>query len=407
MKSKPLANFAGVNNRRPDTALLRGEDEAHWLKDAVNVDLDNAGGLRRRQGYRRVVEGVRTHSIWSGKRTFYMERDCLYQLKGTWDNPATEEILYDLTPDAPMSFADIGEDTYFSNGYEIGVIDKDGNPHRVWPEQPNWQPAVSGESGGALAAGLYQVCCTVIGWGGRQSPPTRPVQVSVPENGALTITLPVAGDLVAIYATPPNGDVFYKILETTGANYRMALARDGGERCFTEHLMPMPPGTIVRGFLGRLLVASGKTLYFSEPYSPGLYNPVSGFLQFASDITMLEPCGKGFYLAADKTYWFSGDLSGDAVLSEALPYGAAVGSGVAFPDREQVAWYSNKGVVVGDASGQAKAVQEEAVVVKPAAAAALLIREEGGQRAIVAAAKNPGRTVAAAHGFFHAEHISN
>ena len=53
MKTLPIGPFLGLNNRLPDTALTT--EHGTWLKEAVNVDIDNAG---RVPGYREAADGV-------------------------------------------------------------------------------------------------------------------------------------------------------------------------------------------------------------------------------------------------------------------------------------------------------------------------------------------------------------
>ena len=77
---------------------------------------------------------------------------------------------------------------------------------------------------------------------------------------------------------------------------------------------------------GRLLVAVGSLLIYSEPFMPGLYRPSKNYIPFPAPITVLEACGAGVFVAADKTYWLGGEITA-ASLAEVLPYGAVPRSG--------------------------------------------------------------------------------
>ena len=47
MKTQPTGPFLGINNRLPDFALAT--EKGRWLREAENVDIDNAGRVRRRK----------------------------------------------------------------------------------------------------------------------------------------------------------------------------------------------------------------------------------------------------------------------------------------------------------------------------------------------------------------------
>ena len=52
MKTTPIGPFLGINNRVPDFALRKSTAQlsGNYLREAENVDIDNARRLRRREG---------------------------------------------------------------------------------------------------------------------------------------------------------------------------------------------------------------------------------------------------------------------------------------------------------------------------------------------------------------------
>ena len=74
-------------------------------------------------------------------------------------------------------------------------------------------------------------------------------------------------------------------------------------------------------------------------------------------------------------------------------------------DRNMVYWYSPRGLVVADANGSAKNMQEDSVVTVSASAGAAMFREQDGLKQLVASLLNPGKSVAAASSFMDAEVI--
>ncbi|MDR3158997.1 MAG: hypothetical protein LBU11_08345 [Zoogloeaceae bacterium] len=400
MKHVRLGPFLGVNNRNPDTQL-GSEDTRAWLKRAVNVDVTNAGALKRRMGYRRALAATDAHSLWSdGERAFYVDGRTLCRLEGDARSPRSVVARAGLALGKPMSFASFGEDIYYSNGAQLGRLEAGSEDAPVWPERLAWEPEIRVTADGALGKGLYQVMCTRADEAGRESVPCRANQAVVPEKGKITLTLLEAA---RVYLTPANGDEFYSHGLFPAGAVEIALAQDGGGRCFTRRLAPMPPGEIVRAAFGRLLIASGNTLFFSEPYLPGLYDPARGSIRFSRQITLLEPCGDGIYISADQTRWLSGDIAADAALRVVHPLPAYARSGQHLPDTEEVVWYSDLGLVKGDASGKAEFLQAGQIATKKGGAAAILYRRQDGLKQLVAAIDDAKRTVAGVRATMSAE----
>ena len=59
----------------------------------------------------------------------------------------------------------------------------------------------------------------------------------------------------------------------------------------------MPGGDFVRYWRGRLLVARGRTLYFSDPLRYGLYDQSRGFVTFEAKIDFIESIETGIFVA--------------------------------------------------------------------------------------------------------------
>lgn len=160
----------------------------------------------------------------------------------------------------------------------------------------------------------------------------------------------------------------------------------------------------MREYHGRLLVADAAGIYYSEPWAYGLYNPLRGYIPLPG-ITLLEPGQTGVYVAtADKTYWLSGlDVDQVERMVELLPYGAVEGSSACMENSNDIAWFSARGLIVADAQGQAKNVQEATVAVGPAQIGATLYREQDGMRQLVAAVSGAQESRAAANSFMTME----
>lgn len=401
-KTSPIGPFVGVNNRLPDHQLSvvdRGRKAGDYLRNAVNVDLTNSGTLSRRQGVERDVEGADCHSFWSdGVSAYYVDGTTLYKYPRT-------PIFSGLTPSLRVSYAKGPTgDVYLSNGLIIKRLAND-TLYEVGVPVPNPAPSVVAEVGGSLPAGVYQVAITALAADGEESGTTWPTQVDVPENGKLRVgNLP--GGLVNVYLSTANGDLLFHAATTSASEYVIPVVGALGPQPTTLHLRPMPAGGVVRWFNGRLLVASGATLFYSEPFSPALYNPIRGYVPLPDEITVVAPCDNGVYVATrSATFWLAGPDVSAAEVAPVLPYGAPDGVFGVFPNTMDVWWFSDRGIVVGNTQGQVKNVQEESVAVARAASGGGLYREQNGVRQIVASLFGSETSSAAASSWMEAEVI--
>lgn len=110
-----VGTFSGVKNIVTPERLQPADLEA-----AVNVDLDNAGQSRRRQGYTLHLAG-NCHSVFGAEHGMLMVKDGQI---GTVQNGA----FFAIGPvgDDRLSYAKVGATTYFSSRAASGKIDKTG-----------------------------------------------------------------------------------------------------------------------------------------------------------------------------------------------------------------------------------------------------------------------------------------
>ena len=207
-----------------------------------------------------------------------------------------------------------------------------------------------------------------------------------------------------IYVSPANGDALYLATTTTASSYIIPIVGSLRQSLQTLGLRPMPAGDIVRERGGRLLVAVGATIYYSEPFGYGLHNPLRGRVHFGERITLLAPVDGGCYVGTEAaTFWLPGGDIEKTEVVELLPYGVVPGTDTALENQTGVAWMSTRGLVVADAAGQAKNVQEDAVAVEPAATGATLFREQDGMRQLVSSLAGAQTSRAAADSFMTME----
>lgn len=171
-----------------------------------------------------------------------------------------------------------------------------------------------------------------------------------------------------------------------------------------QPLVSMPPGGHVAYHGGRLLVALGSALIFSEPFTPNLRDEARGFELFPATITCLAAVEGGVFVVADKTYFIAGGFPAQA-LRAVLDYGAP-DQQAGYRDDGGAHWLSSRGVVVVAANGDIKNIQEDRMALSIGGAAATLWREADGMRAIVAALAKHGDTGAGVGSYAQARIIS-
>ena len=155
-------------------------------------------------------------------------------------------------------------------------------------------------------------------------------------------------------------------------------------------LVPMPAGQHIAHHAGRLLVAVGSVVIYSEPFTPHLRDEAKGFELFPAPITCLAAVEGGVFVVADKTYFIAGGFPAQAVRA-VLDYGAP-DQQPSYREEGGAHWMSSKGVVSVTSSGEISNLQESRVALSADGAAATLYREADGMETIVAALASPSDT---------------
>lgn len=394
----------GVNNRLPDTELVVPKVGA-FLRSGVNVDLTTPGTLKRRQGFDSALNGTDCHSLFArGDEAYVVDGTALYALSGDPGALVKTAVRTGLTPGQRLSYTMVNDDILYTDGSTLrrlsGAQDFPVSVPMLSPE-----PAVTAVAG-SLPEATYQVCFAYVDANFQQSGSTTPIAVT--GTGIAISNLPAAfpSDVagVMVYMTPPNGDLLMlaQVLTAPQTTLNITSPPTLSGQCPTLLLRPMPGGSIVRHNNGRLLVASGKNLFYSEPFS-NLYDPAKNFIPFSTTINVVESLTAGFYVATDdKTFYFGGDIT-NTPARVVLPYGGIAGTGGAYPDKLRCWWMSPRGLVQGDDAGNVKNVQEDNIAMNPAQLGASMFRERDGIKQVVTSLFGSDTTGATAYSYMQAE----
>lgn len=353
---------AGIDQLSNETSLKKGT----W-RTAENVDIDRSGQVGVRQGYVKAVNTTDIHSVY-----FAYQRSWLLACVGTTlskvnttDNSLTS--LIDTGSNSPTSATEYNGNLYVVNrGGLFWSPANESAVYRCGTSAPT-SPTVTATNLGGLVAGKYIVAISTVDARGEESPLSPYQRVELLTDGGIQLTdLPIVADgHVFIYVTPTNGDVLYLYASPPATlSSHLISATPAGTMSSTEYLTPFPGGEFVRWHNGRLYVASGDTLYYSDAFRPHLTRLYHNFVQFSGTISFVEAVLGGVYVGDDRGVWFldGGDPT-KFVLKRVSGCLAVRGSSTMVPSEHfdpkvvqtnlpVAVWLSTSGYTVGMASGE-------------------------------------------------------
>ena len=337
----------GIDNRSIETELPDGA-----LRVCKNMDVARGGSLLSRLGLRSIAAGA-YHSLYTpdhGRFVLLVKDGALGILSGDEEFAS----LVSLSQDAPISYAELNGEVFWTTPYQRGRIDSSGAAGYWGLNTPFLVFAAAATSGG-LYAGDYQVTLTAVYQGMESGAPATTV-VAVPEGGGISVTVP-AGGTFDIYVSPANGTSGELRRVATVAGGSTTIVGTGPRGRLLDSMLAIPPrpGTALCAYKGRLWIAEGSTLWFTSERSPHWLFPHVGHFREASPITGIGAAEDGIYVgtADSVTFLQGGDpgamtrriVSADAgmvpgTVCSQLPFDA--GAYGASPAR-QVAWMDTNG----------------------------------------------------------------
>lgn len=394
---------SGINNLAPEGDLQRNEFGTRYiaLREANNIDLTKEGRVSRRQGYTGIHETDIGHSLWSGTDMnfgLFVDNGQMHVLR----QDASVEALALFVGARPLSYAQQGDRVFYTSRSGCGMLTFDTQAWSWGVEGPAGQPEAEVLDGYGLTPGTYQIAVTYTDELGRESGTPRAAKLEVGENQGILlvgIVLPAGIMRANVYMTDANDQVLRLHSRTFGPTVLLG-APANGPQLETQHLVPMPPGDIVRIHNGRQYVADGRFLRWSPPMRYGLTDPREMVIGFGRDIDLIEPVGAGdgdaglFVAAGDATYWFGGRNPSEFNRNRISGYGAVPRStvdvrGTAFGqdvDDESPIWLSRSGnYVIGAGGGKLTVLKADTAAIPDADSAASLYIEHGGKKQIITA----------------------
>jgi len=358
VKTAKLGQFLGMNNRLPRHALQIPE-KGRFVVDALGVDIDETGRLSRADGSTSVTTLTTGRGLFcDGTRMLYADGASLYKIDTLSPFAAT---AIDTVAAHALAYEAINGEIFYTDGTKLSCLDATNTVRPVGVHVPASLSVAS--AAGSLSAASYQ--CTITYFNGvEEGGAYASTGITLAATGGITFTLPTPPTGVThigIYVSGPNGEVPLLHSIISPADSVTVTTEPTLRACQTQHKGQMPAGDLLTHLPGYLLVATGNTITYCDPYNFGLTTPAKNYLLFPETVTVMIACEMGVYIVADKAYWLIGLGTEMMELIPVMTGGAIFGSQTAHPSAKQVYWLSEEGLIVADSQGQVKNLQESAM----------------------------------------------
>lgn len=396
MGETKLSNFTGIKNTVGPESLT-----ANDLARATNIDIDDAGKLRRRRGVTQILAGT-SHSVceWSDSQALAVVDGDLALVS----SDGTKVILRSGVGTSPMYYATVAGKVYARNAATSLVIEPNLTTHD-WgvPHVPSFGTMTY--TSGDLTTGSYSVALTYVrisdglegGWSIAQG-----FNISAATGGIRLTDLPqLAGHTISAYVTPPNGETYYFIGSTTSSTLDIADAPStlgSISRTLGQH-PPLGTGPSAY-FMGRLYLSDGNVVWVTEPYQYEAVRLSESFMQFESDITFIAPVTDGVYYGTTNEVFFVAGAYPDVKRVSVVNYGAPLQAASRIdPDyvlkadiqsNSAILVVTHQGVCVGYDSGRFTNVTNQTVWLPQAESAATLVRHQDGLNQFIGVLNHSG-----------------
>lgn len=350
---------AGLVNRVNSYDLPKGA-----LLDAINVDIDNSGKIKRRKGYEKLITG-KCHSVYGdSKGNGYLVKDGSLLRFNTIDN-STKLIANGFTDNNFISYVEVNHELYYSDGQSItGKINSSGN-HEIWSiRSPQTQPMVTNSGNGSLKAGTYLIAYTYL-YGSYETGVSPHVQIDIPtDGGGIFVVCGSSSDSTGanIYITALNSQVLQKV--ATGYTANITSDDNLGKQIKKLSADGIPAMSNLSYNNGRIWGSYANYIYWTLEMDYRQFNPVRNGVAVDSNVVIFAAMQSGCWVVTETTtYWLKGTDpdSNDLELNPIFPYGAIPGTLFNDEDKQVVGWLSSAGYIQGDAFGKIQNLTAETI----------------------------------------------
>lgn len=395
MKTHTFAFGRGLDVVSPEGGLPDGA-----VREADNIVLLTDGRGRQRPGYGApIIPLAGAHSHWQSaatKRVFVAAQDTLYEVDLAAQ--AVSPLFTGLPIEQPVEYIDVGPDTYFTAGGILRKVTAAGVVRRPGVADLSAMAPLVISGAGTFRSGRYAVAYSLINDLGEESGVSRPTYIDLTGPAGIVLGgIAIAADVtrMRLYVSDADGTELYPHSSAAVASaITLSDPRKDGEVTKRTGKMPMPGGSIVRHFRGRLYVVQGKWVWISDPLDYGLCDMVGGWMSFNRTIKMLEPVEAGIFVGLrERTIFLRGRDQADFVYENASTHGA-LGTGTPapadffnadlVPDQAHpvAAWMSGAGIAIGRADGSIAYPQEARITLDGTAFKPAFFTHEGAKQSL-------------------------
>ena len=379
-----VRGWAGlVNTHSPEE--LSGADRTKFpVLKADNVYLTNARRLKSRPGFALSSSGD-YHSLWSSGDQVFVGKGTT--LQSVARDLTETQLQTGLQPRSRISYAVAGDRVFYMN--EVGQRGsiRDGS-HLPWGLPISPPPSLA-TTNGALDAGEYQVSVTQRTADGAESGVYQYAQITVAANQGILVTMPSSAadaSTYVVYCSTVNSKELYEVAEVSTGTSTVTISNTGnhGRLLVTQDVIAPPLGSFIAYHSGRMYVAMGQYLYYSDAMAYGWFRE-NQFFAFPEDVRLVAPVKGGMFVCADRTYYLSGD-DPNAMNQDVVSDAVAVKGTLEYlepgdiPDIQtaQAVWMSDRGFVLGAPGGGVTLLTEEQFTFAVAAEGSLdLVKQDG------------------------------
>jgi hypothetical protein len=343
--------FSGANNVIERFFSKKGILEPRVI---LNADVNQDSSLSIRKGKTLFFALANAHSLWAGTTCMLCAADgILYRVS----QGIATSVGSISGPKYPLSYIDAEDKVYISNPYWHGIFDPSTNALSAWGVAvPPGPMLLSGD--GNLPAGTYHICMTNVS--GNEISGSGPiVSITLTSEGGIQILNRPSGALV--WATDADEGIFYLVGATS------KIVDIPTVEPLPSFLCSQPPylENLCYAF-GRIWGSSGSDVYYSMPFSLGLFKKASNVYHFEDTVTMIAKVPTGLFIGMEKRTRFlqgtipeqmtqqdagAGSVKGTLAYCNNMP---ELGWTLGTPEKDFVdvpVWLTSEGVVVGSPSG--------------------------------------------------------
>ena len=386
LTSPATKRFKGLDNTSDPLRL-----GADWLVTADNVDVVDTGAVEMRAGYSlaQALAGITgAYNTLDYERAYVVAAGVLRAITST---TASTVLATGLSPTRKVSWAEVNEHVFFTNGADSGVILPD-NSVLPWAWAVPPAPTLALVSG-SLAPGQYQACVTQTLPDGRETGPSDVVRITVAAGQALQISgiAQNTDTRTNVYIAPADSTVFGLAATTAASAIRWNYPAGAlGRPLRTFGTDPLPAECSVIQFWGGRMHAAqyspsdGTTaIWRSKPLGFHLFDLEADVLMVPGRVLMLAPHADALIIGTDLgIHAFDGTK-----LTDLAPYGVVPGQHWAADDDDSIIFQSTRGAC---RALPFKNLHEKSVSFAPGLAAGGAIRRSGGQRHYLVAIQQGG-----------------